>query len=89
MRSLRQAAYPVYIIHMFVLFAGAALILPLELPVMLKFIAIVAFTAAVCFALFEFVLRRVRFLRPLFGLKTSKGKASESGVLTTPGGSGE
>jgi peptidoglycan/LPS O-acetylase OafA/YrhL len=86
---LSQAAYPVYIIHMFVLFAGAALILPLELPVMLKFIAIVAFTAAVCFALFEFVLRRVRFLRPLFGLKTSKGKASESGVLTTPGGSGE
>ncbi|MEO0332675.1 MAG: acyltransferase family protein, partial [Bacteroidota bacterium] len=33
---LSQAAYPVYIIHMFVLYAGAAIILPLEIPVLLK-----------------------------------------------------
>ncbi len=66
---LSQAAYPVYIIHMFVLYAGASLILPLELPVALKFVGIVTFTGLVCYLLFEFVIRRVGILRSLFGLK--------------------
>lgn len=66
---LSQAAYPVYIIHMFVLYAGAMYILPLEMPIMLKFISIVAFTGLVCYLIYEFIIRRMKFLRPLFGLK--------------------
>jgi peptidoglycan/LPS O-acetylase OafA/YrhL len=66
---LSPAAYPVYIIHMFVLYIGAMLILPLEMPTVLKFIAITAFTGIICYLLYEFVLRRVVFLRPFFGLK--------------------
>lgn len=66
---LSKAAYPVYIIHMFVLYLGAWLILPLQLPVELKFMAITAFTFILCFAIYEFVIRRIVFLRPLFGLK--------------------
>lgn len=66
---LSQAAYPVYIIHMFVLYIGSAIILPLEIPVMLKFIAIIAFNFAGCFFLYEFIIRRIGILRPLFGLK--------------------
>jgi glucan biosynthesis protein C len=66
---LSQAAYPVYIIHMFVLYAAAMLILPLEIPLALKFIAIVACTGLLCYLIFEFIIRRVSFLRPLFGLK--------------------
>lgn len=69
---LSQAAYPVYIIHMFVLYAGASLILPLEMPTILKFLSIVAFTAAGCFLIYEFIIRRIGFLRPLFGLKIKK-----------------
>ncbi len=66
---LSQAAYPVYIIHMFVLYAGAMIILPLEMPVLLKFVAIVAFTGIGCFLIYEFIIRRISILRPLFGLK--------------------
>ena len=66
---LSQAAYPVYIIHMFVLYAGAMFILPLELPILLKFIGIVAFTGLGCYLIYEFIIRRIGFLRPLFGLK--------------------
>ncbi len=66
---LSQAAYPVYIIHMFALYAGSSVILPLEMPVMLKFIAIVAFTGIVCYMIYEFIIRRIGILRPLFGLK--------------------
>ena len=69
LRYLSQAAYPVYIVHMFVLYAGALIILPLQLPVMFKFLGIVAFTGVGCFVLYEFLIRRVGLLRPLFGLK--------------------
>lgn len=66
---LSQAAYPVYIIHMFVLYAGALFILPLKMPILLKFMGIVAFTGVGCYLIYEFILRRIVFLRPLFGLK--------------------
>jgi len=66
---LSQAVYPVYIIHMFVLFAGAWIILPLNINPVLKFISITLFTFVVCFLIYEFILRRVPILRLLFGLK--------------------
>ncbi|MDO1511641.1 acyltransferase [Maribacter confluentis] len=82
---LSQAAYPVYIIHMFVLYVGALLILPLEIPILLKFVAILVFTGVGCFLIYEFVLRRLGFLRSLFGLKwihkkTEKVKTSTSNL---------
>jgi glucan biosynthesis protein C len=66
---LSQAAYPVYIIHMVVLYAGALIILPLAIPVFLKFLLIVAFTGISCLVIYEFIIRRIGFVRPLFGLK--------------------
>jgi glucan biosynthesis protein C len=67
---LSQASYPVYIIHMFVLYAGALFILPLKIPILLKFICIVAFTGLVCYLIYEFIIKKIGFLRPLFGLKS-------------------
>jgi len=66
---LSQAAYPVYIIHMFVLYAGAFLILPLETSILLKFTCIVAFTGLVCYLIYAFIIRKIGFLTPLFGMK--------------------
>ena len=66
---LSRGAYPIYIIHMIFLYLGAFLILPLAIPVIAKFILIVVFTAAGCFAMYDLLIRRVKFLRPLFGLK--------------------
>jgi membrane-bound acyltransferase YfiQ involved in biofilm formation len=66
---LSAAVYPVYIIHMFVLYAGALFILPLDLHPMVEFIGITLFTFIVCFLIYEFILRRITILRPLFGLK--------------------
>lgn len=68
---LSQAAYPIYIIHMFVLYAGALIILPLDIPVILKFVSIIMFTGTMCYLIYEFVIRRIPVLRPLFGLKWS------------------
>lgn len=66
---LSQAAYPVYIIHMFVLYAGAMIILPLAIPVFLKFILIMIFTGICCLGIYELLIKRIVFLRPLFGLR--------------------
>jgi glucan biosynthesis protein C len=77
---LSQAAYPVYIIHMFVLYAGAMLILPLEIPIILKFISIIVFTGLACFLIYECIIRRIGFLRPLFGLKWKFNKVDKQNL---------
>jgi len=69
---LSQAVYPVYILHMIFLFLGAYLILPLELPLFINFILIIIFTFTGCFVLYEIIIKRVNFIRPLFGLKKQK-----------------
>ncbi len=82
---LSKAAYPIYIIHMFVLYAGAMLILPLKIPVEIKFITITGFTGIICFLIYEFILKRIALLKPLFGIKWNykkieKVKASSSNL---------
>ncbi|WP_421919561.1 acyltransferase family protein [Marinifilum sp.] len=68
---LSEAAYPVYIIHMVMLYGAAYLILPLQMPAILNFVLINVITFAGCFVLYEFVIKRSIILRPLFGLKIS------------------
>ena len=69
LRYLSQAAYPVYILHMIFLYVGSYLIVSLEISALPKLLLVTIFTFSGCFATYEFILRRVRFLRPLFGLK--------------------
>jgi peptidoglycan/LPS O-acetylase OafA/YrhL len=84
---LSQAAYPIYIIHMFALYAAAMIILPLELPVIVKFTATIVFTGTMCFLIYEFIIRRIGFLRPLFGLKWSLSKTAETRIRKDAAGS--
>lgn len=65
---LSQAAYPVYILHMIFLYLGSLLIFPLVLDVRIKFVLVLFITLGGCFATYE-VIRRIKWLRPLFGLK--------------------
>jgi hypothetical protein len=66
---LSQSAYPIYIIHMVFLYLASWLIFPLDIPAFLKFSLVIAFTFTGCFVTYEFVLRRIKLVRPLFGLK--------------------
>lgn len=65
---LTKAAYPVYILHMIALYLGATLILPLEIAGVLKFVLITLFTLVFCYVVYEFIITKIAFLRPLFGL---------------------
>jgi glucan biosynthesis protein C len=66
---LSTAAYPVYIIHMIVLYGASALVLPLKLPVYVSFPLIILITFMGCYIIYEFLIRRINLLHPLFGLK--------------------
>ena len=70
LRYLSQGAYPIYIIHMIFLYLGSFLILPLGIPTILEFIIIVVFTGIGCFTMYDLIIKRASFLRPLFGLKS-------------------
>lgn len=66
---LSQGAYPIYIVHMIFIYLGSIIILPLSIHVIIKFILLVVFTFFGSFVLYDLILRRIPFLRPLFGLK--------------------
>ncbi len=69
---LREAVFPVYLLHMVVLYLGSVWLFPLNLSAPLKFILLVLFTLTGTFALYELLIRRVALLRILFGLKRLK-----------------
>ena len=74
---LSQAAYPIYIIHMIFLFLASLLIFPLNIEVHLKFILVLTGTFVGSFIFYEFIIRRINIIRPLFGVEneiTYRGK---------------
>lgn len=73
---LSQAAYPIYIIHMVALYLGGLIFLPLEIAVELKLISIIIFTSLFCLIGYELVIRRIKIIRPLFGLRFTTGENS-------------
>ena len=80
-RYLTQAVFPFYIVHQTAIVLYARALKPAALGPGLEAAILVAATAATCFASFELV-RRVGWLRPLFGLSARPGgapaKASEA-----------
>lgn len=68
---LSQAAYPVYILHMIFLYLASVFIFPLDLDVRIKFVLVLLITTGGCFASYE-VIRRMKWIRPLFGLKVNR-----------------
>lgn len=66
---LKEAAYPVYILHMAFLYLGSTLIFPMKIGVLLKYVLQMLFTVFGSLIFYEFVIRRINLIRPLFGLK--------------------
>lgn len=71
LKYLSEAAYPVYIVHMIFQNLVSSLIFPLELPVQLKFVLLVTLTLTGCLLTYEFLIKRTKLTRFLFGLKTA------------------
>ena len=68
LRYLTQAVFPIYILHQTAIIVFAHHLKALDLPPVIEALLLILATFAVCFAGFE-MIRRVRWLRPLFGLR--------------------
>ena len=66
---LSQGAYPIYIIHMVILYLASYIIMPLQFSALLKYILITGITFSGSFMIYDLLIRRVNIIRPLFGLK--------------------
>ncbi|MGF7139956.1 acyltransferase family protein [Roseimarinus sediminis] len=66
---LSKAAYPVYIIHMIFQYLSNYLIFPLNLNIAVKYLLVMIFTFAGSILFYELIIRRIKFIRPLFGMK--------------------
>jgi glucan biosynthesis protein C len=66
-----KAVYPVYIVHMPVQFSLSYLVIPLALSPPVKLLLILAGTLAVSLAVYELLIKRARWIRPLFEMKPS------------------
>jgi hypothetical protein len=79
-RYLTAAIFPVYILHQTVIVVVAHALKPSHLYPPVEGVLLVLVTAATCFLSYE-AIRRVRLLRPLFGLE--QGLARAPGIKAT------
>jgi hypothetical protein len=68
-----KAVYPVYIIHLPVQYAITYYLVPLALPAILKLGVLTIGTFGVSWVVYEFVIRRIKWIRPAFGMKLNSG----------------
>jgi len=77
---LNGAVYPLFCLHLTVIVTLEFVIVPLDWSILTKYLAITTGTIIVSFGMYELLLRRVAWVRPLFGLKSMSGRKSEEGV---------
>ncbi|MEM9080836.1 MAG: acyltransferase [Verrucomicrobiota bacterium] len=68
LQRLSPAVFPIYLLHFPVQYLVYTLILPLPWPPLLQFLTTIPLTFLLSWLLYE-LLRRISFLRPLFGMK--------------------
>ncbi|MED5256236.1 MAG: acyltransferase, partial [Candidatus Neomarinimicrobiota bacterium] len=66
---LSAAVYPIYIIHMPLQFFFSLYIIPVDMPAILKLILIIISTLISSFVIYDLIIKRLKWIRPLFGLK--------------------
>lgn len=84
---LKDAAYPVYVLHMPVLTIVGFYVVQWDMPLLAKFLIIVGVTVPVTLLLYEVAVRRTSVTRFLFGLsaKRSPSQRGETGYLPHEG----
>lgn len=86
LRAANRAVYPFYILHQTVTVAAAYLLLPWSATYWLKLPLVVAATFLASWGAYE-VVRRVRWIRPLFGLR-SRGDGDRAPLAPAPAAQG-
>jgi peptidoglycan/LPS O-acetylase OafA/YrhL len=78
-----EAVYPWYMLHQSLIILLAYWLLPLQLGPVLEPLLVLAATIGGCWGVFA-IVRRVRWLRPLFGMKLLPRAAARPALLQSP-----
>ena len=65
---LSPAVYPIYIMHMFFQYLTSSYVLKFDMSAVLQLVVIIVFTLLFIWLSYELIVKRARYLRPLFGL---------------------
>lgn len=76
LRWANESVYPWYVLHQTLIVAGIALLAPLALGPIAEPALLLALTLGGCWLLTDGLIRRIGWLRPLFGLKRRRAAAS-------------
>lgn len=76
-----EAVYPCYILHQSLIVVLAFVLTPLSLGPWLEPLLVATGTVAGCLLLHEILIRRIRWLRPLFGLPTLRRVPGDNGAF--------
>ncbi len=75
-----EAVLPVYILHQPIILTLGFFIIPLPLPILVKYLVITPLAVSLTLAIYQYGIRRVNLLRFVFGMKSAHGKK----VMTSP-----
>ena len=84
LRWANESVYPWYVLHQTLIVAGVTVLAPLALGPVLEPALLVALTIVGCWLLTDGLIRRINWLRPLFGLKlrrAAKKQVASAGSL--------
>jgi len=73
MRYASEAVYPWYILHQSLIVLAAYWLIPLRLGALWEPLLVLAITVAGCVLIHELLIRRIGWLRPMFGLPMRAG----------------
>jgi hypothetical protein len=79
-----EAVYPWYILHQTITVVLGYQLARLSLGPVAEPLLVLSGTIIGCFALYEFVIRRTPFMRPLFGLSASRASGTRSHISARP-----
>ncbi|WP_299328607.1 acyltransferase family protein [Parasphingopyxis sp.] len=83
LRYLTEAIFPYYILHQTIIVIAGFYLTQLALGAWPEFLLLVLTTVGGCVLLHEYAIRRIGWLRPLFGLKPARKAESLSAVACT------
>jgi surface polysaccharide O-acyltransferase-like enzyme len=78
-----KAVFPFYILHQTITIALVYYMLDWNAVVVVKFLIAVVGTFGISFLWYEFIIRRIRFLHPFFGLKWEKKESPPPIIAST------
>ena len=78
LRWANESVYPWYVLHQTLIIVGVTVLAPLALGPVLEPALLVALTILGCWLLTDGLIRRIDWLRPLFGLKLRRPASAEA-----------